>query len=244
MKRIAIKLGSHTIHLRTIVTGARQPVVLVHGLGVSGTYFLPFAKELAQHYDVYIIDLPGYGKTPKPRRALTITELAGLVTSFITTQNLPEVIAIGQSMGCQIVAQACVAQPTLFKKAILLAPTVNNKERSVRTQALRLLQDTLHEPLPVTGIVMSDYVRMGVGRYLTTSRYMVEDHIEDTLKHCQVPVSIIRGRQDKIVPYDWFTLLSHLPAVEQATELSNAPHLLHYKKPKELMRLCRQFIEK
>lgn len=243
MKRIPIKLGSHIIHLRTIVTGTRQPVVLVHGLGVSGTYFIPFAKELARQYDVYIIDLPGYGKTPKPRRALTIIELAELVTSFIKTQNLPEVIAIGQSMGCQIVAQACVTHPALFKKAVLLAPTVNDKERSVLTQALRLAQDTLHEPLPVTSIVLSDYLRMGIARYLTTSRYMVEDHIEDTLKHCQIPIHIVRGRQDKIVPHDWFTLLSHLAAVQQATEIPNAPHLLHYKKPKELMHLCRQFIE-
>lgn len=243
MERIPIQLGSYIAHLRTIATGGRPAVILIHGLGVSGTYFIPFAKELARQYDVYIIDLPGYGKTPKPQRALTISELSELVASFIQTQNITQVIAIGQSMGCQIIAHASAAHPSLFKKIILLAPTVNDKERSVSMQALRLIEDTFHEPLKVTCIVLRDYLRMGVTRYLATSQNMVNDHIEDTLKRGKLPIGIIRGKRDKIVPHDWTILLTHLPAVRLIAEVADAPHLLHYKKPKEVAELCRRFIE-
>ena len=51
------------------------PVVLVHGLGVSGTYMLPTAVELAPHYPVFMPDLPGFGKSAKPAHVLTIPEL-------------------------------------------------------------------------------------------------------------------------------------------------------------------------
>lgn len=42
-------------------------VVLVHGLGLSGTYLLPMAQELARDYRVWVPDLPGFGRSGKPR---------------------------------------------------------------------------------------------------------------------------------------------------------------------------------
>src|SRR5262249_17345979 len=39
----------------------RPTVVLVHGLGVSGTYMVPTAQRLAVDHAVYVPDLPGYG---------------------------------------------------------------------------------------------------------------------------------------------------------------------------------------
>jgi len=243
VERIPVQVGSHVAHLRTITAGNRPPIILIHGLGVSGTYFIPFAKELARQYDIYILDLPGYGKAPKPPRALTIPELSEFVISFLQTKEIGPVVAIGQSMGCQIIAHAGASKPSFFKKLILLAPTVNNKERSVCTQALRLIEDTFHEPLAATCIVVPDYLRMGIRRYLTTSRYMVEDHLEDTLDRNLLSVGIVRGRLDKIVPHDWVSRLAQSPNVQLIAEVADAPHLLHYKKPKEVAELCRRFIE-
>lgn len=40
--------------------------VLVHGIGVSARSYGPTAAELAQQGDVYLIDLPGYGRSPRP----------------------------------------------------------------------------------------------------------------------------------------------------------------------------------
>src|SRR5690606_31825919 len=37
------------------------PIVMVHGMVVSGAYFRPVAAELDTRYRLYIPDLPGYG---------------------------------------------------------------------------------------------------------------------------------------------------------------------------------------
>jgi pimeloyl-ACP methyl ester carboxylesterase len=53
-----------------------RPFVLVHGIGVSSRYFHPVAAQLAQRGHVYLVDLPGYGSVPDPRRDVTIADHA------------------------------------------------------------------------------------------------------------------------------------------------------------------------
>lgn len=243
MQKVALQLGPHVIHERVIDSGKDTSVILVHGLGVSGDYYLPFAKLFAKYYNVYIIDLPGYGTTPKPPKPLSIVELSDVLIDYLLQKKLKTAVAVGQSMGCQIITHAAVKEPTFISKLILLAPTVNKKERSVLMQSYRLLQDTFHEPLTATMLVLRDYARMGLRRYLETTHYMIADRIEDSLKQCRQPILIVRGEKDKIVPRKWAAMLSTIKHRYTLIEMPNAPHLLQYKKPKELVAICRDFLK-
>lgn len=185
-------------------------MLLIHGLGVSGDYYLPVAKLLAPYYDVYILDLPGYGKTPKPVRPLTVMELSKVVVDYVQMTRIVGCVIVGQSMGSQIVANAVTLAPSLFSKMILIAPTVNDKERILFKQGFRLFQDTFYEKFSVNGIVFKNYIRMGIRRFLITSKYMIDDHIEDVLETVLIPTLILRGQQDKIVPYEWVEKLGRI----------------------------------
>lgn len=68
---------------RSLEAKGRPTIVLLHGIGVSGTYFLPFAEVLARHFDVRVLDLPGYGDTPRPDHALAPAELANIVAEYL-----------------------------------------------------------------------------------------------------------------------------------------------------------------
>jgi pimeloyl-ACP methyl ester carboxylesterase len=56
-----------------------RPFVLVHGIGVSSRYFHPSAAQLAKYGTVYLVDLPGYGSAPNPRRDVTISDHANVL---------------------------------------------------------------------------------------------------------------------------------------------------------------------
>ena len=56
-----------------------QPVVLVHGLGVSADYMLPTLVQLASDFNVWAPELPGFGKSDKPAHVLDIHELADIL---------------------------------------------------------------------------------------------------------------------------------------------------------------------
>ncbi len=76
-------------------------VVLVHGLGVSSRYMLPAARALAPHYRVYAPDLPGFGRSSKPRQALTVPELADALAAWMGRVGIGRAALIGNSMAAR-----------------------------------------------------------------------------------------------------------------------------------------------
>lgn len=232
---IGVRRSNDRLHKKTIV--------LIHGIGVSSAYFMPLAQELAGNYTVIALDLPGYGKAPKPAEPLTIEQLARITRSFLQKHHITSPIMIGHSMGCQVIARLNKEAPGYVNKMVLLAPTVNCKERSIIKQSLRLIQDTFLESPIVNYVIFSDYLRMGIPRYLQTSRWMVDDHIDEALTGNLTPTLIIRGTNDYIVPHEWVALLRELSRHHSLVEITDAPHALHYKYAKKTASVCQDFIE-
>jgi pimeloyl-ACP methyl ester carboxylesterase len=240
-KRVVI--NSLAMDIRSNSLTSVHTLLLIHGIGVSGRYYMPFARELAKTHRVAVMDLPGYGDTPKPKRVLSIQEQADLIAAFITEAGMHQPILVGHSMGCQVAARVAKDYPRLVAKLILLGPTVNKWERSLFMQGVRLLQDTLREPFKVNSIVVHDYLQMGISRYLKTSRYMIADHLEDSLRDCHLPILMIRGEFDKIAARRWVEYLSEQMEDGTVKELAGAPHVVQYSEARRLKRLCHTFIK-
>ena len=43
------------------IQGQGIPFILLHGWGMGSPFLIPLAKSLSESYQVYLIDLPGYG---------------------------------------------------------------------------------------------------------------------------------------------------------------------------------------
>ena len=224
--------------VRGTFSPSAPPVVLVHGIGMSGEYFLPFADELSAHYDVYVLDLPGYGTTPTPDRALSVPELAEVLAEVIDALGVAAPVVIGHSMGCQVVANALAAHPDLCRGYMLIGPTVDPAARSRRALFWRLLRDTLRE-LPSTNLVVfRNYVRMGLLRYLATLRSMLADRLEDTITRCTAPGAVVRGTRDPIAPRSWAARLAGAAPQARLIEVPGAPHALQHHRPRDLAAAC------
>src|SRR5919199_1629277 len=102
-------VGGHRMYSRIWMSGAEQkrvpPLVLVHGLAVSGRYMVPLARELARTHCVYVPDLPGFGRSTKPARSLSVCELAFVLQCWLRVMGLKSAAFVANSMGCQIVVE-------------------------------------------------------------------------------------------------------------------------------------------
>lgn len=235
-------VGGHAVGVRGTFAPERPPIVLVHGIGMSGEYFLPYADVLAATHDVYALDLPGYGRTPKPARALTVPELGEVVAGVVMALGLDAPVVVGHSMGCQIVADAIADHPGLCAGYILIGPTVDPAARSLPAQGLRLLRDSLVEPPASNAVVLRNYLRMGPLRYLRTARYMLADRIEETILGCTVPGLVVRGTRDPIASAEWVRLLVHLAPDADLLEIPGGPHNVHHNRPHDLAAACAPFL--
>ena len=237
-----LQVNGHYLDVRGTFAPDRPPIVLVHGLGMSGEYFLPFADALAATHDVYALDLPGYGKTPNPPKALSISELSEVVAGVIAELELDRPVVVGHSMGCQIVTDTVATDPSRFSGYVLIGPTVDPAARSFLGQSSRLMRDTLGEPARNNALVFRNYLRMGPVRYLHTVRFMLAHRTEDSIQRCTVPGLVVRGEKDPIASAQWARQLVELAPDARFVEIPPGPHALQINRAEELAAACAPFL--
>jgi 2-hydroxy-6-oxonona-2,4-dienedioate hydrolase len=58
---------------------------------------------------LYAPDLPGFGRSSKPRKVLEMVELADALAAWMARIGLPRAAMIGNSMGCQVIVEPLFA---------------------------------------------------------------------------------------------------------------------------------------
>ena len=96
-------------------------MVFIHGLGSSGYMEWRYTLEpTAARYRVFAPDLPGYGRTEKPRARYTIPYFARFVQRYIEDRGLRSVVLVGASLGGRIALEVALEHPRLANKLVLV----------------------------------------------------------------------------------------------------------------------------
>ena len=237
--------GARPVRMHALVrqdlTVQRPSIVLVHGYGIGGSYFLRLADVLADHADVYAPDLPGHGQSDHDAHPLTIVELAAALVAWMERLDLPPVLLVGHSMGCQVAAEAAVRSPQRVARLVLLGPTTDPATRS----AVRLLAYALGTALferpgwMLRGLL--DYMRAGIHLVLQEMRHMLEHRLEDVLPAVRMPVLVARGRRDLLVSLSWADTLSRLSGAPAPVVLPGVGHVVQYADPRAVATVILQF---
>ena len=217
-------------------------VVLVHGLGVSSRYMVPLAEYMASYARVYAPDLPGFGKSTKPTRALNIDELADALAAWMQTMKLAQAVVLGNSFGSQVVVALALRHPELIARAVLVAPTIDPRAPTVIRQIMRLVCDAPREPLSLVPLAIRDYLTTGLRRGLQTLRYAIRDRIEDKLPQVHVPTLVVGGARDPVVPQEWVEETARLLPRGRSVMIPGAAHAVNYNAPQELAHVVRMFM--
>lgn len=223
---------------------ARAPVVvLVHGLALSHRYMMPLARALAAGgCRVYVPDLPGFGDSGHPAAALDVRGLAGALASWMTAADIPRATLVGNSFGCQIIAELAACWPRRVERAVLQGPTAPPGERDLLHQCLRWRQNNQYNPPDLDPVAGDDYRRAGYGRAWKTFRYSLRDRIEDKLPDIHAPVLLVRGQHDPICPAPWMMDLGERLPDGRVVEIPGVAHTLCYTAPVAVAALTRAFL--
>ena len=218
-------------------------VVLVHGPGLSGRYMLPTAERLAASFPVYVPDLRGFGDSGKPTRTLDVPGLADALAAWIKTVGLARAALLGNSFGCQIIADLAARHPELVERAVLQVPTTPPDERSWFWQFLRWRQNQPFNPDSLSPITWGDYRKCGYRRLLPTFRYQLKDPIEQKLPRIAAPVLVVRGQRDPICRARWAADVAGRLPRGRLVEIPAVAHTLVYTAAERLAQVTRQFLE-
>jgi pimeloyl-ACP methyl ester carboxylesterase len=242
-----------TLHVRSSVEAPAlggPPAVLVHGMVVSSRYLVPLGQRLAPYYQVYIPDLPGYGRSAKPRRALEVPQLVEALRVCIGALVAPSAPAaptpvhlVANSFGCQIVVEFAARYPQWVGRLVLLGPTVEPRQRCFPRLLARWLVNAPLEPRSLDRIALRDLLDMGLPGAVGTLRAMLRDRIETKLARVQAPTLVVRGGWDTTVPQRWAEQVTDLLPHGRLVVIPRAPHALNYNAPRQVAQLVRAFLD-
>jgi pimeloyl-ACP methyl ester carboxylesterase len=117
------KLQVRNIQVACIDEGrSDQVLLLIHGLGSYAKGWIRNIPELAKHYRVIAVDLPGYGKSDKGYYEYSLPFYAQVLTELLDQLQIEKATFVGHSMGGQIAMVTSLLHPDRVDKLVLVSP--------------------------------------------------------------------------------------------------------------------------
>jgi pimeloyl-ACP methyl ester carboxylesterase len=114
-----LQLGSLRVHHTH--GGRGSPVLFIHGLGSSGYMEWRFNLEAtADRHRVFAPDLPGFGRSEKPRARYGIPYFTRFIERYMEERGLRSAVVVGASLGGRIALELALESPRLVRKLVLV----------------------------------------------------------------------------------------------------------------------------
>ncbi|HZJ27037.1 MAG TPA: alpha/beta fold hydrolase [Acidimicrobiia bacterium] len=118
MERRTISVHGHQVAYRT---GGEGPVVLlVHGMAGSSTSWKPVLEDLGREVTYVAPDLPGHGRSDKPRGDYSLGAQAGFLRDLLAALGHERATVVGTSLGGGIAMQFAYQHPERCERLALV----------------------------------------------------------------------------------------------------------------------------
>jgi pimeloyl-ACP methyl ester carboxylesterase len=108
----------------TLMAGAADaaPLLLLHGLGATKASWLTVVPQLAKHHRVVALDLPGFGRSSKPRGAYDAPWFADQVRNVMDGLSIERAFLAGNSMGGRVAMETAMRHPKRVEAIACMCP--------------------------------------------------------------------------------------------------------------------------
>ncbi|KIL45129.1 alpha/beta fold hydrolase [Jeotgalibacillus soli] len=210
-------------------SGEGEPILLIHGSGPGVSAWANWRLVfpiLSEEYKLYAPDVVGFGSTERPKNNdYSVDIWVNHMISFIETMNLEKISIIGNSMGGALALHIANRRPDLVKKLILMGSVGIEFPISEELDAVWGYEPSIENMRELISIFSydqsaarnDDLVKL---RYeasiqkeskaafkamFPAPRQRQVDELaltEEQLREITVPVLLIHGREDRIIPLE------------------------------------------
>jgi pimeloyl-ACP methyl ester carboxylesterase len=133
-----VALQRSGLKLFAFVAGEPAPstIVLLHGLGDEADSWRHLIEPLSAYGQVVAPDLPGFGRSDKPRRNYTIAFLCDAVVELLAQLGISNTILVGSSLGAMVAQTLALMQPAWLKGLVLIDGTLLNQSQGINPMLL------------------------------------------------------------------------------------------------------------
>jgi len=255
-----IEAGGKRLRVLDIGDGDAIPVLFVHGFGADLNTWMFTQPALTEARRTIALDLPGHGGSEKALDGADAASFAATIDRALGVLGIERCHLVGHSMGGAIAVNFASWQPSRVASLSLLAPAELGPEINavfidgfIKAQRRREMQEVLtllvHDPALVSRQMVEDVLRY---KRLDGAQAALEQVAAEwfpggvqrvgnaaLVANLPVPMQLIWGRDDKIIPVAHAEALGDKLAVHV---IEDAGHLPHMEKSGEVNRLLQRFI--
>lgn len=248
-------MSAPSVTLSYTEVGSGPPLVITHGLFGMGRNWTPIANQLAEHFQVFLVDLRNHGDSPWCDD-MNYPLMANDLATFITTHDLKEVTLIGHSMGGKAAMTLALTQPELIARLVVadIAPVAYAHEFetiltgmrgldltsiSRRSEAQKALGTAIDDPA-LAGFLMMNLKQSATSGYQWgINLEALDQHMDDLLdfpdfdSHStyEGPTLFLAGAQSTYIqPYHHAEIERLFPGAS-IEFIADAGHWVHAEKP-------------
>lgn len=236
-------------------TGEGRPIILLHGWESSSDVFLKVQEYLAKKgFKVFILDLPGFGKSASLPSAWGVGEYADLVLKFADSLGLDKFFLIGHSFGGRISIKLAANHPERvlglvlcssagarrpFKRFIFFVLAKVGK-LLFSLPGLCLFRQPSRKLLYFLARERDYYKARGVMR--ETMKKVISEDLTLELGKIKMPTLITWGANDQVTPMAHAKILREKIKGAVLKIVPDATHKLPYEKPEQFGHLVVEFL--
>lgn len=240
--------------------GSGPPLLLVHGLMVTGEMFEPVIEHFAARHRVIVPDLRGHGRSRGFPPPYTASQLASDLARLLDHLGIDSTAVLGYSQGGMIAQQLVLDHPEKCVRLVLVCTfafnmaTFSERLEGYLTPLLinalgmkRLAKFTVSQGFNNLGKERGDWLVNLIAdqdRKLMVSAWRETMSFDSRRRLAEIrcPTLIIAGSDDQAVPIHHARMLHNGIPGSQLVILDGADHGLIFTHADELIRLTGEFL--
>ena len=237
--------------------GSGEPLLYLHGAS-GAPAVLPFMEKLAQRFDMLVPEHPGFGASDEPEWLENMHDLAYFYLDVLESLELRGLHLVGSSLGGWLALEMAVRDASRLKSLLLVGPAgisvpgvkpgdvfLWSPEELARNLFFdpALAEKLLAQPMTPELLDVSLKNRHTVARLGWEPR-MHDPFLRKWLHRVNVPVKIVWGEADKILPVAYAGEFKKLMPAAEVEIIPRCGHLPQAERPEEFCDIVMRFAGK
>ena len=221
-------------------------LIFLHGWGQNIQMMKMLGDRMMYNHKILIVDLPGHGLSDEPSYAWTLDDFVEMLKELIEELKLKDIVLIGHSFGGKI--SLLYASKYSVKKVVVFGSPYKKKIKkdSLKLKVLRSLKK-------VPGVnKLEDVAKKHIGStdYKNASKVMrevlvnhVNQDITEDVKKIKVPLLIVWGTNDEMVPIEDAYELEKLVPGSGLVVYPNCTHYAYLENLNQTINVLKSFLD-
>jgi len=238
-----ININNHEIYFQKL--GQGKNLIMLHGWKQDVSTFHNVAEILKKHFTLWLIDLPGFGRSENPKNSFTVSDYSDTIASFIKQNKIQKPHLLGHSVGGSISIKLAADNGELIDKLVLESSSGIRPKKTLTRFIIFLLAKIFHYLVPNI-LRLKDKIRrklywklesdyLNAGNLRGTLINLLNEDLTASLSKIKNQTFLVWGENDDQVKTKYAGQMYRAVPYSKLEILENTGHFPHTENPKKFL---------